>query len=481
MSRITRITRLRNCGVFRDFEWPSDLWEFGRYNLIYGWNGTGKTTLSRVLRALELRQRPVTGEVVLDIGGNQVRGEHFPYSSLFIRVFNSDFVEENVFQKNGGELPPIFVFGKESIEKQKEVERLKIERDNKENERNAAHDKRRRAERDFGKHCIDRAKVIKQTLRVSGPSPYNEYDKRKYQSRAEQMVADGDSAKYRLTETERDALLRLHRATPKPKVPEITYRPHSPQDLASKVSELLSTTVVSVAIQRLKEDPALAEWVRHGLWLHKERNSNICLFCEQSLPSNCLAELEVHFNAEYERLMQSIDDQMRSLEEIGKNARELKLPHRAELNDDLATEYDQAEQDLRQALNIFQEFVSQLITALKEKKKKPFSPLTLRISVGADNTAIAVNQVNEIVRRHNEACDDFDRRVSETRDRLALDMIAESLDEFVRLQDAVQQAAESVKKAGQAIKRLDLEIARLESEIVEHRRPAEELNEDLRK
>ena len=46
---ITRIGRLRNYGVFRDFTWPSDLPEFAQFNLIYGWNWSGKTTLSKMV------------------------------------------------------------------------------------------------------------------------------------------------------------------------------------------------------------------------------------------------------------------------------------------------------------------------------------------------------------------------------------------------------------------------------------------------
>ena len=69
---ITRISRLHDCGVFRDFTWPADLPTFGRYNLIYGWNGSGKTTISKPLRALETRTPPVNGEVTLSINGADV-------------------------------------------------------------------------------------------------------------------------------------------------------------------------------------------------------------------------------------------------------------------------------------------------------------------------------------------------------------------------------------------------------------------------
>ena len=86
MTRIIRISGLRSCGVFRDFTWPSDLPEFGQYNVIYGWNGTGKTTLSRLLRDLELRRAPTVGDAVLRIDGSDVPGTDFPRSTLQVRV-----------------------------------------------------------------------------------------------------------------------------------------------------------------------------------------------------------------------------------------------------------------------------------------------------------------------------------------------------------------------------------------------------------
>ena len=39
---IKRIGRLSNYMVFRDFTWPEDLPDFGRFNLIYGSNGSGE-------------------------------------------------------------------------------------------------------------------------------------------------------------------------------------------------------------------------------------------------------------------------------------------------------------------------------------------------------------------------------------------------------------------------------------------------------
>ncbi|WP_407200770.1 AAA family ATPase [Citrobacter freundii] len=42
---IVCINRLKQFGIFSDFN-GTKIQKFGRYNLVYGWNGTGKSTLS---------------------------------------------------------------------------------------------------------------------------------------------------------------------------------------------------------------------------------------------------------------------------------------------------------------------------------------------------------------------------------------------------------------------------------------------------
>lgn len=123
---IDRISRLRNCGVFQDFSWPADLPNFGRYNLIYGWNWSGKTTLSRLLRALEMRIMPTDGQVTLSVNCHDVSGDDFAQATLPVRVFNRDFITESVFPVGGGDVQPIFVVGKESVEKQREIGRAHV-------------------------------------------------------------------------------------------------------------------------------------------------------------------------------------------------------------------------------------------------------------------------------------------------------------------------------------------------------------------
>ena len=479
MALIRCISRLRNCGVFRIFDWPCDLPEFGRFNLIYGWNATGKTTLSRVLRHLEKRTTP-QGEVKLKLSNGEFEGKQFPDLNLPIRVFNRDFVNESVFRKDGGELPAIFVFGAESVERQKEVERLKGERTEAQSKLDAAHTEKDKAVKSLDNFCIDRARVIKDTLRSSGQNPYNNYDKSDFKRDAEKMTQLGDGSAHLLSDEEREKLLTQHRATPKAKVQEVKYTLPNLPEMAGKVSQLLNTTVVSATIETLKNDSKLSEWTREGLELHRHRKAERCLFCEQPLPKERLVALEAHFSGQYEQLMQRLDRFIADLEALSRATTELRLPHKAEFYDDLQTEYQAAEEGLRQVLEEVKGFLDAAVKALMEKKGRPFERVECELRVPSVDGE-AVEKLNAVIRKHNQACDEFQTRVAEARERLAAHMIAEVLGEFVSRRDALRRAEEELRTADEDFRRLDEKIADLEREIVEHRRPAEELNKDLRK
>ena len=53
---ITRILEMKDFGRYLDFTWDEEkITDFKKYNLIYGWNRSGKTTLSRVFSSCEKR------------------------------------------------------------------------------------------------------------------------------------------------------------------------------------------------------------------------------------------------------------------------------------------------------------------------------------------------------------------------------------------------------------------------------------------
>lgn len=466
--------------MLRDFTWPTGLAEFGRYNLIYGWNGSGKTTISRLFRDLELGRRPASGHVTLRVDDRDISQDEFPTAHVPVRVFNRDFVYDSIFRAGGGEVPPILVVGSENVAKQKEVERLKAERAEKTAAHQALQVEHRFALSDFDRYCIDQARIIKEILRVAGPGRYNNYDKREYQVRTQQMVLDGNGASFELSEADREVLLLQHRATPKPRLTELSYSIPSLPQIYETVKELLATTVVSAAIATLKDDAALSDWVRHGFGLHKARANETCLFCEQPLPADRMTKLEDHFNAEFDRFLHRLDEQVEALKSLSRNATSLILPEPIAVLDDLANTYGTNRARVQDALGGITTCLEELVKAIEEKKARPFQSMIIEVEFPEIDDGV-ITEFNGVIRDHNLGCDTLAERATIARDRVADGNVARSLEEYSRLNDLVKEKHDLISPLEGEIARLSDQINSLEREIIEYLQPAEELNIDLQK
>ena len=475
---IDRIAQLRECGVFRDFAWPRDLPGMGRFNLIYGWNGTGKTTISRILRNLEHQEAPDGGEIRILTDAGAISGFDFPQSSSPIRVFNRDFIGDSVFPVEDDEVPPIFVFGTESVEKQGRIEELKSELLQTESVLQAMQTKSLNAEKNLDRHCITRGGEIKNSLRSTEKSKYNNYDKRNYRERSEAMIAADDRVVHQLDNQVRRKLVLQHAANPKRTIPEIVFQIPSLGQLTEEVSRLLSTTVQSELIDSLKDDSVLSEWVLKGLDIYRHRDGEHCLFCEQTMPSDRLKALENHYNDQYGLLLQQLNSKAREIENICASAENLQIPRDAEFYDDLVVDYNGAADGLIRDLGVIKKYMSSVLELLDHKRTHVFDDLSIAAEVPTIS-ADGVDRLNHVIRQHNSACATHQARAEKARNMLEADAVAAGLIEYERLKTEIQRYEISVSEASNDVERIKREVSKLEREIVQHRRPAEELNNDL--
>jgi len=133
---IKKINKIKNLGlVFSDYAWNYNLSdyqlpEFHRYNLIYGWTGSGKTTLSKLFSVIEdgdVKSIPDFEYEVEDDEGNKYKQEE-PFNKK-IRVFNQDYIENNLKTQEGKAKTITLIFGdvnKEIVE-QIEADEKKLE------------------------------------------------------------------------------------------------------------------------------------------------------------------------------------------------------------------------------------------------------------------------------------------------------------------------------------------------------------------
>src|SRR5690606_14500274 len=98
---INRIENIKDFGVYKNFSWSSvtGLKNFNHKNLFYGWNYSGKTTISRIFSSL--RDKKIHDsynnsffKVNTSAGDfDSSTLQNFPFEIL---VFNSDYIKDNL-------------------------------------------------------------------------------------------------------------------------------------------------------------------------------------------------------------------------------------------------------------------------------------------------------------------------------------------------------------------------------------------------
>lgn len=98
---INKIDNIKDFGIYKNFSWNSagGLKEFNHKNIFYGWNYSGKTTLSRIFSSLRDKKTHDSYDKSFfkvntsagDFDSNTL--ENFPFEIL---VFNSDYIKDNL-------------------------------------------------------------------------------------------------------------------------------------------------------------------------------------------------------------------------------------------------------------------------------------------------------------------------------------------------------------------------------------------------
>lgn len=479
--KVTRIFRLKSYRLFRDFTWPSDLQNFGRFNLIYGWNGSGKTTLATLFRNLQDKTAVTLGEVVFEIDNRLVKDVEIPTAVLPpVRVFNRDFVAATILASER-EISPIYFLGQDSVEKQQRVEKLKKELSQAETEVKDSQSEKASADRALDDFCITKGKMIKELLISSRSTTYNNYDKRRFRQSVEAMNQESRRSAL-FNDNEKIRLRSQKDAQPKASITTVTCEVPDFAVLTTSVEELLNRSVISRVIDSLAGDREVGSWVRQGLAFHTgNRTTNECRFCGQAVPPERISALEAHFNDAFSQFQSEIDGLAATIEDHRQRLTVISPPASSQLYDHLAAKFDSASVIMRRFLEAATSYLGALYTRLATKRESPFSNESLNSPdiPNRNDISDAVAVLNAVIESHNTTTLRFQNEVDDACQKLEQCYIAESYDEFIQLRDTTIAANSLVSKAATKTQSLRDQIASVEREIVEHRRPAEELNAEL--
>ena len=411
--RITRIKKLKY-GIFGNFEWNGELPDFGKFNLIYGQNGSGKTTLSRVLRDLELQQTPEY-EALISTDGPDIHGADFRNAGIPIRVFNSEFVSENVFSIDGKDVPPIIVLGAKNKKKLDKLTKKREELASAKTKHDMDLEKKNVAARSLNSHCQSCGTAIKRMLAGPDDNPYLNYNKVKYRQRILAVLENGNQSMHKLDTQTRARLRTLHQSTPKRKIDEPRYTKPDLTALRDMVVDLLSQTVASKPVQSLKDDPYKAEWVQRGMDFH---NDDECPFCENHIPKQRKLDLESHFNAEYKDGLTSLERLSVYIRDVRESfLSDVKAPDCEIIHDSLHDGYMAAKVGLDDYRDHVKAYLDSLEAALSRKRRYLFESLAPDGVLSPPDDGPPDNLI-KIIREHNGICSNLAIRAADAREKL---------------------------------------------------------------
>lgn len=344
---IKKFTTIKNLAVFKNFSWDSsvkdkdgNVLDFKPINILYGRNYSGKTTLSRIVRALETgsisdKYNNPEFEVAFD-DGSSINHTQLNKCPQEIRVFNEDFVRDNLSflldTNHDGEIKSFAILGEDNAKLQSEIDVLKKElgSDEEGNESGLYKEKilkigdfqkaksaYEKATRDLNnklssKASGDRSIAIKYKPELYGDQNYNI---NKLQNDIEVISHDYSP----IGDKKKEELLLLLKESIKNTISPVVEIKFNMLEITEKVKELVEKKIGDTQkIEELVRDAELNRWVKEGRKYHKEKSLSVCSFCGNIIPSERWALLDKHFDEESEKLDASLDKLLAQLAEYEK-------------------------------------------------------------------------------------------------------------------------------------------------------------------
>lgn len=496
-------------GSFTDLSWKNSLKDAGnnvqnfkRLNILYGRNYSGKTTLSRIFRALETGRIPhnyVDPNFTIRGDKGDVTQVGLAGHGYDVRVYNRDFVSDNLnflVNQTDGEIKTFAIVG----EKNKEIEDaitaiqtrlgsveskagLRHELEAKKKERDRTKDNHKTASDALeGKLRSHANNKIKQN-RIYGPAVYN----------IESIKKDIGLVKkpgFRaLTTEEQAAKVNLLKQEALPDINDTVSINLNIESISKEAEELLLRLIEpTLPIQELLNETALQMWVKEGIPLHKDKRDT-CAFCRQNLPHDIWQVLGSHFSKESSALESSIDSCLTSI------TTEIQaIPNFLTLTGDkfYAEEkilFENGKIELSEHLKDYMQDLKALQAALDKRKNAIFQQVLMPVYIH-NPTAIqqCVGDINALIVKNNDRTISLENDKSTARESLRLTDVASFIaditydNEFARiasLKSDANTANTAFTETEAEIFEQETEVTRLQGQQKDERKGAERVNELL--
>lgn len=435
---IQSLHRVRDIGVFRSYS-GSDATKLRRLNLVYGFNGSGKTTISRMLASVAAGRRhsqlPQSGLFELGLSnGSRVSSANLSENPLIGRllVFNADFVEENLKWKEGTS-SPIFYLGADRAAAASSL-----------GESQARYDKL--------------VSSLEDAVRVRGAEFRTLQEKKRATARtiAEQLVLpprqyEGPQAAEDFASAEYSGAVQLDEDKVKQLRAVISMQEHLPRlalvdapsfnlrQTLAEVREVIASTVGSIVLNDLKSHDEMLGWIKRGLDYHSTHDLRSCLFCGETFSEGREFALRAVVDSGFDRLVSAIDRVMRDVSEAQRECIRLKesLPSNNDLSPDARVAFERDRALHKATLAQGERYLGKALAVLAQKSATPNIALQ-EVRLVNDETASewdasaasVVASINDAIVQHNTGHDNFGALKENARKQLKGHLLAKDREDY---------------------------------------------------
>ncbi len=484
---ITKINKIKNFGIYKSFIW-NGLSDFRKKNLIYGWNYSGKTTLSKLFQNLEFKNKDkyfkgsefdFTTEkdnITLTYTHNDL--ENFPYH---VKVFNTNYIKRVfTFDEPDSDIQPIsFYLGDPSGELDEKIKKLNKKKDQLENIRDNRYKKIVDVFNNYnkasGKFSI-KAKDIRENYLD------NKLDQNKLNKGVIQQITDtikAELSKYILSETEKDK-------TKSEAIAENTFETQKEdfsfsenlETISKEVKEILEDTAPkSIPFPELDENPTLFDWVQKGIKLHE--GASECKFCTRTLPDNRISDL----NSYYSKKLKEIQDAIaRTQEKIKLEKEKLKItfPHKKNLGDGFQSAYKKAVDNYGEKVKKYKTQLSILNLDLKRKTSDYFNNISAT-EIDVITFDEDFKEINKALKEHNDWLAEFDQNKKKALAKILNHYVAEYLqaEDYNKKESNKNQAVKIISNINSEISSNNANKLAFEAQLKSNVKGQKELNDIL--
>ncbi len=499
---------IKKFGCFSDFDWSTTLregqttHECKRLNILYGRNYSGKTTLSRILRSFEVEHLPenfTNPEFRLTMDGGTLSQANVQGHQLDIRVYNKDFVDENLsFLKDHaeGEVKTFAIIGSENKEIEQQIDEkeaklgnaeaksgLRYELSEKTKDYSVKNRKASQAERDLEDKLRRYANDKIKPNRTFGYPGYNIAAIKKDIVAVEKdafSILDEDDVRRRQDLLKEEALPDIE--------DKVSFQPAFSTILKNAKDVLQRDIKPTAPIQDLLNDAVLQSWVRSGMTYHRGERST-CGFCGQQLPDGLWEKLDAHFSKESSDLEEELSRQIKTIEKEFEAASTISFPEKERFYVSERSSFETQRKGLQSALKSYQVEIRKILKQLQARQKDIFKPRDVPdVEDVSAELQEKIEEFNKLIEKNNSTTETLPKKQQKARDELRQNAVAAFIrdidltSEKKKVSDLKSEAQTSKEEADDlllTVQTIEKEIEALQTKLQDEKKGAEKVNEYL--